>query len=495
MKNRVYEDFDLLIERNGAHFRARVLSSPDGTATGEFKLPSGTNEQIEILNEFDQIQRTWQQTGRIESRELREVGERLFHTIFSGPVSDRLRSSLAILAQKPDIGLRIRLRLSEVPELIGLPWEYMYDGGNGRFLSLSTSTPVVRYLDMPGQIIPLAVPPPLHILAMIANPVDYARVDVEREWLKLRDAVADLERNGLVVLHRIERPTLAALQRWLRKETVHIFHFIGHGGFDESSQDGLVMLETEEGKARPTSGRHLGMLLHDEKSIRLVVLGACDGAVTSHRDPFAGVGQSLIRQGIPAVVAMQAKISDDAAIGLAHEFYAALADSFPVEAALTEARKAIAARDNNLDWGTPVLYLRAQDGQLFRMSEVLGETQGTATTTGNETQPETPDPRAASSYQTQTDSALPQDAQERLSVEQMERTWHQIGIERHIFLQVNFSLESANIASIWADSGSPKLQSPTCSTRLLSTQPVTEARSTGSMARYPPARNITRLSR
>ncbi len=53
---------------------------------------------------------------------------------------------------------------------------------------------------------------------------------------------------------------------------------------------------------------------------------------------------------------------------LAHEFYGALADGYPVDAALTEARKAIKTEGNDLEWGTPVLYMRTPDGRIFDIS-------------------------------------------------------------------------------------------------------------------------------
>jgi len=63
----------------------------------------------------------------------------------------------------------------------------------------------------------------------------------------------------------------------------------------------------------------------------------------------------LVQQGIPAVIAMQFEISDRAAIIFSQEFYTALADSFPVDAALTEARLAIFSKGNETEWGTPVI--------------------------------------------------------------------------------------------------------------------------------------------
>jgi hypothetical protein len=64
------------------------------------------------------------------------------------------------------------------------------------------------------------------------------------------------------------------------------------------------------------------------------------------------------------VVAMQFEISDDAAITFATEFYSSMVDGFPVDAAVTEARKSIREM-SSVEWGTPVLYMRSPDGALF----------------------------------------------------------------------------------------------------------------------------------
>lgn len=371
MKTKTYKDFDLSIERSGDRYRARVLNSPDGPGNCEFDMPFSDIELENFVLKFGQTRRTMRNigvAGETVNRSLRDFGGGLYSAIFSGQVADRLHGSLGIIGQQENAGLRIRLRLSDAPELIDVPWEYLFDASAGRFLSLSVDTPVVRYLDIPGQVKPLAVKPPLRILVMLSSPASYAELNVEQEWQKLKDAVADLERRGLVVLERMDKPTLAELQRRLRKQDIHIFHFIGHGGFDEANQDGVLILETEDGKARPTSGKNLGTILHDEKSVQLAVLNACEGGRTSRQDPFAGAGQSLVQAGIPAVMAMQFEISDQAAITLAHEFYAALADNYPVDAALAEARKAIFAQDNLVEWGTPVLYMRSGDGRIFDLA-------------------------------------------------------------------------------------------------------------------------------
>jgi hypothetical protein len=74
--------------------------------------------------------------------------------------------------------LRIRLRLTGLPELANMPWEFLYDERAERFLALSYKTSIVRYLELANSIPPLTVKPPLHVLlmaspasAMTASPV------------------------------------------------------------------------------------------------------------------------------------------------------------------------------------------------------------------------------------------------------------------------------------------------------------------------------------
>jgi hypothetical protein len=277
-----------------------------------------------------------------------------------------LRSSLNESYRK-GAGLRLRLRLAAAPELGDLPWEFLYDPTLNQFIVLSVETPLVRYLDLPEDIEPLPVNPPLQVLVMISSPMDYMPLDVEREWDKLNEALGDLQAHGLVSLTRLENATLASLQRQLRRSRYHIFHFIGHGGFDSQAQDGVLLTEDENGRGRPVSGYDLGTLLHDHRTLRLAVLNACEGARSSRSDPFAGVAQSLVQKGLPAVIAMQFEITDPAAITLAHEFYGAIADGYPVDAALAEARKAVFAQDNDVEWATPVLYLRVSGAAIFKI--------------------------------------------------------------------------------------------------------------------------------
>jgi WD40 repeat protein len=100
-----------------------------------------------------------------------------------------------------------------------------------------------------------------------------------------------------------------------------------------------------------------------------VLLNACDTGRAGALDPFSSTAGALVRRGIPAVVAMQYEISDRAAIEFTRTFYGALADGFPIDVAVMEARRAVKlAHSSSLEWGTPVLYLRSTHARIFDLS-------------------------------------------------------------------------------------------------------------------------------
>ena len=374
-EQRRYSDFDLVIERTGGEgYRARVMASPAGEADGSFTLPFS---DLELENFMLKVGRPRRGTRRLESPEMeaaRQFGAELFGAVFQDDIRLSLRRSLDEVERRGE-GLRIRLRLTDTPELAVLPWEFLFSESNDQFLVLSAWTPIVRYLDLTQQIEPLTLTGPLRILVMISSPHDYPGLDVEDEWRRIEGSLSSLVDRGAVVIDRIEDATLLELQHKLRRNEYHIFHFLGHGGYDEQADDGVLVLEDGHNRSRIVAGRDLGTILRDHRSLRLAVLNACEGARASDSDPFSGAAQSLVRQGIPAVVAMQFEITDAAAIAFAQEFYAAIAEGLPVDASLAEARRAIFGLGNDIEWGTPVLYLRG-DGQLFNLDTAAAPAVG-----------------------------------------------------------------------------------------------------------------------
>ena len=357
-------DFDLVVEPLDGGYRTRVIASPAGEAQASLVLPFTDKDlRILVLEVVGSIGRLRRKVRRIEApdRQLIEnFGGQLYQALFTGPVGDCLERSRDT-ANSRDAGLRIRLRLPGA--LANVPWEYLYDAQHG-FLGLDPDTALVRYLELPAPVRPFPIRPPLRVLAMISAPSDLAQLDAEQEWARLKGALEPLASQGLVEVDRLEDGTLAALPRALRLREYHVLHFIGHGGYDEEAQDGALALEDAAGKTRLVTGRDLSMMIR-HRSLRLVVLNACEGSRTAPDDPFSGVAQALARAGIPAVIAMQFEISDPAALAFSQSFYQAIADGLPVNVATVEARRTMFADDNEIEWATPVLYLRSTDGRVF----------------------------------------------------------------------------------------------------------------------------------
>lgn len=363
---RGYLDFDVWIDqKTEGVYRAKAWSGAAGfEATECFSLPAALAGGG-FYGAGDGALRGGPGAAADEAGPERAGGE-LFRAVFQGELLKAFQGCLARARGGP--GLRIRLRLNDVPQLAELPWEYLYDAEGRGFLALSGHTPVVRYLELSEGLGTLLVEPPLRVLAVISTPRGYRELaEADEEWRRLRAVLEPLRAGGLIQLERLERPTPEALETRLRTgRPVHVLHFVGHGGFSELRGEGVLVFEDEAGDGVPVGGQSLAYLLQDHPSLRLAVLNACNGARSSRENAFAGTAQTLVQRGVPAVIAMRSEVMDETACGFAEKFYRALAAGLPVDACVGEVRRALAA-ERNPEWGTPVLYLRATDGRLFAL--------------------------------------------------------------------------------------------------------------------------------
>jgi hypothetical protein len=70
---------------------------------------------------------------------------------------------------------------------------------------------------------------------------------------------------------------------------------------------------------------------------------------------------------------MQYSMYDDTAIKFSREFYRTLAVGLPIDTAVSEARRAIYmdCGVERRDWGIPVLFTRAPDGVILKLTEPI----------------------------------------------------------------------------------------------------------------------------
>lgn len=366
-----YLDFELEIGADdGNGHPLHVLQSPAGNTRSYLRLALG---DLELENRLLALQNALLRSGgqrrkllSADERTVQNFGRELFAALFHDDIRSLYFESQRI-AESQDKGLRIKLRIN-APDLAVLPWEYLFDERRGEYVSLSQSTPLVRTLETAQPPQPLAVTPPLRILGMVASPPNLAPINVALEKERMERALAGLRQAGLVQLEWLPGSSWRDLSRAMRlnQGPWHIFHFVGHGLFDPQRDEGLLAMTDENNQPRSLYATELARILGDHPSLRLALLNACEGALASRSDIFASTAATLVRRGVPAVIAMQVEISDRAAIEFSTQFYEALADGLPVDTAVTEARKAVSlAIENTLEWGIPILLSRAPDGVLF----------------------------------------------------------------------------------------------------------------------------------
>lgn len=383
----------------------RILESSFDRPRARFALTADRRAALDAkVQELEELLLAGDQESR--RRELAEaVGMELYEILLPEPIRRTFERSHAAL--RSGEGLRLRLAFgrpsksalaippgldaspgSEVPtagtydyQLGSLPWELLCKPETRRFIGNRSETPVVRYLDLGERIEPLSVAPPLKVLSVIASPdpakserYRYSKIDPEPHRRILEQAIAA----GKHLQYRpLEKATLPALHKKLfgaeRAGTpFHAIHFVGHGGFNAEGEGALFFESEEDGGEHLVTGAELAAQLTGD--VRFIVLASCKtGKIPPLRrngqHPFAGVASALVAAGKPAVVAMQFSVSEPAVAAFARAFYDAIDADQPIDNAVTEGRLAIAAHgeEGDLEWATPVLFLRSPDGRILNL--------------------------------------------------------------------------------------------------------------------------------
>ena len=348
-------------------FAVQVIRSVGGG------LPRGRLEldAAGILDQLGQLENTVLASavgrrGLVSTAEqpLRDVGARLFEALFAGSVYGSYRASLGAVQQRGE-RLRVVLRLT-APELAALPWEAMFDPERGAYLC--RTEPLVRRVDAPYTPDPLRVEPPLHILGLVAGPRGLPPLDAEAERHNLEAALARPLAGGLVELTWAPDASWETIHDLMLDGAWHILHFVGHGDYDPTTDEGVLALVGPGGRADMVEASRLTDLLSEaEPTPRLVVLNSCSSGTSGSSDLFAGTAAALVHRGISAAAAMQFSITDAAAVKFARGFYAALARGRGVDEAMRSGRIEILGAAGSLEWITPVLYVRGDTNRLFDM--------------------------------------------------------------------------------------------------------------------------------
>jgi CHAT domain-containing protein len=99
----------------------------------------------------------------------------------------------------------------------------------------------------------------------------------------------------------------------------------------------------------------------------LISLATCESAKSDDPQGFSGIAPQLVQRGVPAVLSTQYKVLIQTAKVFLEDFYTAVAARKPIDWATQSARNAVSQELglDNREFATPVLYMRAKDGDVF----------------------------------------------------------------------------------------------------------------------------------
>jgi len=365
-------DFDVTIQGDSAPYTVTARYG-DAVANGEFDEA--------ITDPWWQIAHAaLDRSMRIpDVAAIRNAGSRLFRSLFREDVRDLWVAARAVAEQEREpsgrAGLRLRLDL-QPPAVAALPWESLYDPRRNQAFAASELVTVVRVATLYSHVRParrLSVTLPLGVV--IAAPDDpYEIIDAPAEIAKIQEVVdSDL----VETIPYTGQFSITQLRHFLSETKPAVLHFVGHG-----EPDGLLMWR--RGSATVVSGASLGNLVGRVRSIKLAVLNACLAGQPDGRQPFGSVAMQMLQVGLPAVIAMQYAIRDDAAIDFAAYLYDSLVrGDCPgrIDLAMTAARADLyLSNPGDFSFGTPVLWLNERHGRVFSTDAAPEDTPGASAT-------------------------------------------------------------------------------------------------------------------
>ncbi len=291
-------------------------------------------------------------------------------------------------------GSFLRLRLFVAPSaarLQALRWELLHDPETRTPVATSERTLFSRFMiSRDWGSVQLRPKSDLHALVAVAAPADVedyelADVDVDGEVRRVRDSLAVGQGNGggtdpiaVEILGQHEPLTLDRLAARLLRGNGHsgvdILYLVCHGML-HPDQGPAVLLQDEDGNAAWVEGARLSEAVSEAgPPPRLVVLASCESAGTEDGTTLGGIGSTaeaalgslLAAAGVPAVVAMQGKISMRTTERAMPVFFRELLRDGQIDRALAAARGAV--RDRHDAW-MPALYSRLERGCIWQDRE------------------------------------------------------------------------------------------------------------------------------
>ncbi|NMG10793.1 CHAT domain-containing protein [Brasilonema sp. UFV-L1] len=329
--------------------------------------PGATSQQANPLP-LDFVVPASSQPSSYTARLMQYLGISLWSWLFDEQILNTFERSGGI-AKSQNTRLRMRLEIRD-PDLIVLPWEIMQREPGQSAISLSQNVLFSRTVSEVEPLPYLQLDQTLNILLVFGEDQTLQleqEAGILEQILSNSSVVANnYSEYALCMVHTLLQPTPEELIQQLETKAYNVLFYTGHGL--QGPDGGLLFLRP----GMTLNGIELAQVL-TSTGVKLAVFNACWGAqpaaVNHQAVPHSSLAEVLIRQGLPAVLAMRDEIALHESHTFIQAFVAALRSRKPIDEAVTEARQQllIVYRFNQPAWTLPILYLHPDyNGELIK---------------------------------------------------------------------------------------------------------------------------------
>ena len=318
------------------------------------------------------------------------LGETLYKILMQDPeVKKFFLPEFKTIYRDKQMRCRISLEFdSDTYKLAALPWEYLRIDENKEdnvpsfFIAADTNRQydIMRTIDdgLQGELIDHKNQKEINVIAVSINTSDRFAIENINEYRSMLSRLyrkfgiensSDSKFNYIP----IENPYFRNLSQVLDEQVQNIpgpyvLHFFGHakmeddkafiGFINDSNAIDWIDSQRFAGIFSPANRMNLS------RNPALVVLQACESGQVNEEGN--GLAADLVRQGIPAVLAMQNEITETTSLSFISKFYEDLVNGFDVAQAVTRGRYFLGCEYNKSEqdeyynsnsFGTPVLFI------------------------------------------------------------------------------------------------------------------------------------------
>jgi hypothetical protein len=302
--------------------------------------------------------------------DLQHLGGRLFEMVVQGSVRDMFFEATGRFYA--DAGFASQFMPFEIIvedyAVAGWPWEYMFNPRRREFLcqefhpisrDIFERTPLIVRERAKGK---------LRILLIVGVLPQDPEITPEDEIEHIQKVFSTYLATEDVEIQPIQGRDAVDVEKRLQEGDYDIVHFYGHAAYDAARDEGYLKLDRGADRVPDRWYASVFASALARHNIGLVFLNACETGRASDVLDRSSVAGALLAKGVPAVIATQFTMPDNASHKFSSLVYNGLVLGRPLTDAMRDGRRAMIYANGSrfIDWGIPVLYASEPQMMVFR---------------------------------------------------------------------------------------------------------------------------------